>query len=73
MKRLPGTLLATGRKTRREVPADEKDLNFYPVMIRKVEREVSRTKGKQVLEKAKASGLVCFTNLKPDCLSYSRQ
>lgn len=46
MKRLPGTLLAAGRKTRREVPADEKDLNFYPVMIRKVEREVSGTKGK---------------------------
>lgn len=39
MERLPGTLLAAGRKTRREVQEAERDLSFYPVTIRRGERE----------------------------------
>lgn len=39
MERLPGTLLAAGRKTRREVQEGEGDLNFYPVTMRRGERE----------------------------------
>lgn len=46
MKRLPGTLLAAGRKTRREVQEGEGELNFYPVTIRKGEREASTWEGK---------------------------
>lgn len=46
MERLPGTLLAIGRITKRDMQEDEEDLNFYCVTTRKGEREVTGTKGK---------------------------